>query len=85
MLSKLIPAEEFITHRRSGMRVFVRVDASVFLAEGEPHFVLNELTRSHNTDMFNHWDLFYKNELLVQELAKALCFLTIENQNKHRI
>jgi hypothetical protein len=84
MLSKLIPAEEFITNRESGMRIFVRVDASIFLAEEETHFIVNELTRSHNTDMFNHWDEAFKNELLVQELAKVLCFVSLRDRNKCR-
>jgi len=70
MLSKLIPAEEFITHQRFGMRIFIRLDASAFLANGELQFIVNELTHSHNTDMFNYWDFSFKNELLVQELAK---------------
>jgi hypothetical protein len=32
MLSKLIPADEFITGQRSDMRIFLRMDVSVFLA-----------------------------------------------------
>jgi hypothetical protein len=81
MISKLVPAEEFITKQRSSMRIFLRMDASVFLANGKPHFMVNELTRTHHTGMFHRWDSHNRNELLVQELAKVLHFATIQDRN----
>jgi hypothetical protein len=32
--------------------------------------------------MFQHWDSNDRNELLVQELAKVLHFVTIEDRNR---
>ena len=67
MLCKVIPAEEFITKERSptgtGMRIMVCMDISVFLADGKPRFIVNELTRTHNTGFFNAWDTAGKNEI----------------------
>ena len=80
MLSKLIPAEEFCTKRRSGMRIFVRVDASVFRAGGRTHFVISELTRSHETGMLLYWDTHNRNEHLFQELARVLHYATVQDQ-----
>lgn len=84
MLTKLIPADEFITKQRSGMRIFLRMDISVFLADGKPHFFVNELTRDHCTGLFQAWDVNFKNELLMQELAKVLHFTTIKDKKVQR-
>jgi hypothetical protein len=80
MLTKLIPADEFITKRRSRMRIFLRMDISVFLADGKPHFIVNELNCDHNTCLFQAWDVTHKNEILFQELAKVLHFTTIQER-----
>jgi hypothetical protein len=84
MLTKLIPADEFITKRRSGTRIFLRMDISVFLADGKPHFFVNELTRDHYTGLLQAWDVNGKNEIVIQELAKVLHFITIEERNLRR-
>jgi hypothetical protein len=74
MLYRLIVAEEAITQRRSCMRIFVRVDVSVFERDGKFQFMINELTRSHQTGLFLHWD-HGKMDLCIQELANALHFV----------
>lgn len=82
MLSKVIPAEEYITKRRSPMRILVRLDVSVFLADGKPHFLVNELTRTHHTGFFNAWDNAHKNELMLEELGRLLHFVTFLDHHK---
>ena len=79
MLCKVIPAEEFITKERSPMRIMVHMDISVFLADRKPRFIVNELTRMHNTGFFNAWDTASKNEIMLEELGRLLHFVTFQD------
>ena len=57
------------------MRLFVRMDVSVFQRQGEFHYMVNELTRSHQTGLFLHWD-GGRMDFCIQDLAKILHFKT---------
>jgi len=74
MLYRLVTAEEFITGRRSCMRIFVRMDISVFQRKGGFNYMVNELTRSHQTALFLHWGNG-RMDLCIQDLAKVLHFV----------
>lgn len=80
MLYRLIVAEEHITNRPSTMRIFVRMDISVYKNEGKFHYFINELTRSHQTGLFMHWDISGRMELCIQELEKVLHFVAYQRQ-----
>lgn len=77
-LAKLIKAEEFITSQPSGLRVFVRLDISVFLKSGADkcQFVVNEVTRGHNVGFWSAWCTDVKMDTILQELSYTLHFLT---------
>jgi hypothetical protein len=84
MLTKLVPADEFITKQRSGMRIFLRMDISIFLADGTPRFFVNELTREHCTSLFQAWDRASRTEVMIQEFAKLLHFAAIKDRKRRR-
>jgi hypothetical protein len=75
MLYRLIIAEEFITKRSSCMRIFVRMDISVCQHNGKLHYVVNELTRSHQTSLFMQWDDLGRMDLCLEELKNLLHFI----------
>ena len=77
MLYRLIMAEEFITKRSSCMRIFVRMDISVCQHDGKLHYMVNELTRSHQTGLFmqTQWDHLGKMDLCLEELKNVLHFI----------
>jgi hypothetical protein len=77
-LHRLIIAEEHITNRPSTMRIFVRMDISVFRNEGCFQYYINELTRSHQTGLFCHWDVAGRMDLCIQDLAKVLHYVTYQ-------
>jgi hypothetical protein len=74
MLYRLITAEEVIIQRRSSMRLFVRMDISVFQRDGKFHYMINEITRSHQTALFLHWD-GGKMDHCIQELVRAFHYI----------
>ena len=74
MLYRLILAEEHFSKRPSCMRIFVRMDISVLQTEGKFHYMINELTHSHQTGLFLHWggsNMDYS----IQDLANVLHFV----------
>jgi hypothetical protein len=82
LLSRLVAAEEFYTKRRSCMRIFVRMDISVFQREGKFHYMVNELTRSHQTGLFMHWDRMGHMDSLILDLANVLHFVAYNDRVK---
>jgi hypothetical protein len=80
MLHRLIVAEEHFSNRPSTMRIFVRMDISVYRHEGKFHYFINELTRSHQSGLFMHWDISGKMEGCIQELAKVLHYVTYQRR-----
>ena len=77
-LAKLIKAEESVFSQPSGLRIFVRLDVSVFVKAGENQcqFVVNEVTRGHNTGFWAAWCVGFDQESIIQELSYTLHFLT---------
>ncbi|KAF9473080.1 hypothetical protein BDN70DRAFT_900049 [Pholiota conissans] len=72
-LSKLILAEEFITKRESGLRIFARLDITVLTTgNGNCQFLVNEITRGHNAGT---WGSFINQEPLIHEMVHVLHFL----------
>jgi hypothetical protein len=74
MLSRIILAQEFYMKRRSCMRLFVRMDISVFQQDGMFHYMVNELTSSQHTALFMEWGLDHM-DFCIQDLAKSLHFV----------
>jgi hypothetical protein len=68
--------EEVIIGRRSPMRIFVRMDVSGYQSEKKFEYVINELTRSHQTALFLKWDSGRMDHLFT-ELANSLHFLAV--------
>ena len=54
ILGKILLLEERQTGRMSGLRMFCRLDVSVFReqATGKHSFFVNEITRAHSTGLF---------------------------------
>ncbi len=59
------------------MRVFVRMDISVIQHRGKFQYIVNELTRSHQTALFFHWGRAHM-DFLIQDLASVLHFIAVE-------
>lgn len=78
MLYRLVLADEHYTARTSCMRIFLRMDISVFERNGQFHYFINELTRSHQTGLFLHWDKIGKMDFCIQDLANILHFYTYD-------
>ena len=75
MLSRLVVAEEHFSKRRSCMRTFVRMDISVYQRDGMFHYMINELTRSHQTVLFMHWGGVAMVACL-EEVSRVLYYVT---------
>jgi len=74
MLSKLIIEEERTNKFRSGLRIFNRFDVSVFKVRdtGKVVYMMNEITRSHFTGLFQAWDSQGYMDVMFQELERIL-------------
>jgi hypothetical protein len=74
MLGKIIVQEENVTKRMSGLRIFCRLDISLYReASTDQHqFFVNEITRSHGTALFQPWDTGSRLNLLFSELEQVL-------------
>jgi len=84
MVSKLIQAEEHTSGILSGLRVYCRLDVSVFWDEiGNRHqFFTNEITRGHCSGLFSHWDKENRMMTVFKSMSKSLHFL-VENRLMH--
>jgi hypothetical protein len=73
MLGRLITLEEREMGRMSGLRVFVRLDVSVFRESrtGAYRFFVNEITRGHGAGLFQEWVSHEKADFLFQHLAEV--------------
>ncbi|KDR67504.1 hypothetical protein GALMADRAFT_216369 [Galerina marginata CBS 339.88] len=58
MLAKVIILEEVKFKRKSGLRIFCRMDVSVYrnATTAKHEFFVNEITRSHGACLFTKWD-----------------------------
>jgi hypothetical protein len=83
VLSRTILTQEFYMPRRSCMRLFVRMDISVFQRDGKFHYMVNELTSSQHTALFMAWGTKHM-DFCLQDLAKSLHFVTYQDLPKSR-
>lgn len=76
-LARVIALEERKTGRISGLRVFCRLDISVFRESesGKHSYFVNEITRSHGTALFPRWDSRNKLNFLYHHLSETLHYL----------
>jgi len=74
MLSKLVPAEEYMTGRRSGLRVFCRLDVSVYKDSRDKSmkFLLDNIARSQTTGLFLEWAKTSRRGVFFRELSSGL-------------
>jgi hypothetical protein len=74
ILGRIIALEERRSERMSGLRIFVRLDVSVFRERdtGRCRFFVNEITRTHGTGLFQEWLDRDQADFLFQELCEVL-------------
>jgi hypothetical protein len=84
MLYRTVLAEEHFSKRRSCMRIFVRMDISVYQQQGQFHYMVNELTRSHQSALFLQYDNG-KMDLCIQDLATVLHFVAYNDNLERRL
>lgn len=56
MLGQIILAQEFASGTFSGLRLYCRMDVSVYRKDGKFHFFVNEVTHGMNTGLFTYAD-----------------------------
>jgi hypothetical protein len=58
IFGRVILLEERKTGRMSGMRIFCRMDVSIYrhLGTGKHQFFINEITRTHGAALFSYWE-----------------------------
>ena len=80
IFSRVIRQEERMTGRMSGLRIFCRVDASIYRHAGakEHHFFVNEITRTHGAGLFPSWDTNNRLDFLFVRMAKVLHYVAQE-------
>jgi len=66
------------------MRIFVRMDVTVFKFKGEFHYSINELTRSHQSGLFMDKS-GGKMDFAIQELEKVLHFITYKDDHERKL
>jgi len=59
------------------MRPFLQMDVSVFQRDRKFYYMVNELTWSHQTGLFLHWD-HGKMDHCIQDLVKALHYIAVK-------
>jgi hypothetical protein len=77
-LSRIISLEESRLGRLSGLRVFCRLDISVFRERdgGQHRYFVNEITRTHGAALFPKWDSYHKLDLLFSTIANTLHYIS---------
>lgn len=77
MFSKLVAAEEYIVGQDSGLRVFARLDISLFTiaSSGQCYFMVNDVQRGHHTAFFGEADTIGQFGILRQELSHTLHYI----------
>jgi hypothetical protein len=80
MLGKIILEEERQMGRMSGLRIFCRLDVSVYLdkAGGKHSFFVSEITRSHGAALFEAWDTRGLFDLFFTHMAQILYLVSSE-------
>lgn len=74
ILGRVIALEEKQTRRMSGLRVFCRLDVSVFRERetGGYRFFVNEITRTHGAGLFQEWVGHEQADYFFEHLARVL-------------
>lgn len=78
MMGKLVLMEEKTTQRMSGMRIFCRLDVSVYCDRltREYRYYCNEVTRAHVGALFASWDEHERLEIIYTQLSRILHMCT---------
>ena len=72
MLGQYILAYEYHSNFFSGLRIFCRMDTSVYSQQDRFHFFINEMTHSHNTGLFSFIDQYEELESAYSDLSLTL-------------
>ena len=78
MLGRVIALEERRTGRMSGLRVFSRMDISIYRERvtGDHHYFVNEITRTHGAALFQQWDSSHRLNLLFTHMSNTLHYIS---------
>jgi hypothetical protein len=78
ILNRVISLEEKRSGRMSGLRVFCRLDVSIFMEkDGMTHrYFVNEITRAHTAALFPQWDSNQRLDLFFSHMARTLHYIS---------
>lgn len=79
ILGRVIALEEKKFGRMSALRVFCRLDVSIYLEKNGDHkYFVNEITRTHGAGLFPQWDSNQKLDLLFIQMSNTLHYISSE-------
>ena len=77
ILARVISLEEKRIGRMSGLRVFCRMDVSVYrTTSGDHRYFVNEITRTHGTALFPKWDSNNRLGYLFKSMSNVLHYIS---------
>ena len=81
-LTNIIQLEEKQLDRLSGLRVFCRLDMSIFQEQdsGEHHYFVNKIMRTHSAALCPHWDTNNRLNYLFTHMSNIL-----HHMSKHQM
>ena len=77
ILVRVIALEERRMGRMSALRVFCRLDVSIYLEKGGEHkYFVNEITRTHGAGLFSQWDSNNRLDFLFIHMSNILHYIS---------
>ena len=77
ILARVVALEERVMGRMSGLRVFCRLDVSVYQEKNGDHkYFVNEITRTHGAALFPQWDSKKRLDSLFTNLSDTLHYIS---------
>lgn len=79
-LAQVIALEERRMQRMSGLRVFCRLDLSIYrhTESGKHEYFVNEITRTHGAALFPGWDSNNRLNFMFTHMSNILHFLSFK-------
>ena len=77
ILARVIALEERRMGRMSGLRVFCRLDVSIYRERNRVHkYFVNEITRAHGAGLFPQWDSNKRLDFFFVLMSNLLHYIT---------